>query len=211
MSVFFLWQTIIRYALLDHKHWKLVLSNWFQWFRWKDSALLTPFEFNDAVEVQTFDPINCRLALASHSGQIKMFDVDGSCKLTATWKASINDAIPSGLIFFGGANQNLLIHGTETGQMWVKFLTRLSTSQIRFFRVCRNAQNSTVLWTKTLAGGMLVLYNVVPVIFVFNTTLCSVEMQCFHLTKQNSSWTTSRPEHLTSIASRPIPHQGLSH
>lgn len=34
------------------------------------------FSFNDSVEAQSFDPLNYRLAIASHSGQIQMFTVD---------------------------------------------------------------------------------------------------------------------------------------
>lgn len=33
------------------------------------------------------------------------------------WTASLDNAIPSALTFFGGANQSLLIYGTETGEM----------------------------------------------------------------------------------------------
>jgi hypothetical protein len=89
------------------------------------------------VEAQAYDPINCRLAVASHSGQVKMFNVDkcgenrlpfDSCEcpdfieivsLTPIWTTNISNAIPSALMFFGGANQSLLIFGTETGEMLV--------------------------------------------------------------------------------------------
>lgn len=38
--------------------------------------MLAAFDFNDAVEAQAYDPINGRLAVASHSGRIKMFNID---------------------------------------------------------------------------------------------------------------------------------------
>lgn len=47
-----------------------------QQFLWKDAAMLAAFDFNDAVEAQAYDPINGRLAVASHSGRIKMFNID---------------------------------------------------------------------------------------------------------------------------------------
>ncbi|KAF8238334.1 hypothetical protein L208DRAFT_1375255 [Tricholoma matsutake] len=70
------------------------------------------------MEAQAYDPLNHRLADASHSGQVKLFNIE-KCA------------------FFGGANQSLLTLGLETGEM-----------------SCRDAQNSNILWTKTLAGGV---------------------------------------------------------
>lgn len=37
---------------------------------------LQAFEFNDSVAVQSFDATNQRLAIASHSGTLKLFSVD---------------------------------------------------------------------------------------------------------------------------------------
>jgi hypothetical protein len=39
-------------------------------------SFFTPFDFNDAVEAQAYDPLNCRLAVASHFGQMKLFNVE---------------------------------------------------------------------------------------------------------------------------------------
>ncbi|KAF8874087.1 WD40-repeat-containing domain protein [Infundibulicybe gibba] len=103
----------------------------------QESATLFPFDFNDAVETQAYDTLNHRLAVASHSGLIKMFSVENGVTLTTIWSAIMNDAIPRGLVFFGGGNQNLAIHGLETGEM-----------------TCRDAQTANVLWTKTLACGI---------------------------------------------------------
>ncbi|KAF8223748.1 hypothetical protein L208DRAFT_1381361 [Tricholoma matsutake] len=84
-----------------------------------------------------YDPLNRRLAVASHSGQMKLFNIEQCVNLVLVWTASIGNVIPRGLAFFGGANQSLLTLGLEMGEM-----------------SCRDAQNSNVLWTKTLAGGV---------------------------------------------------------
>jgi hypothetical protein len=47
-----------------------------QWFLWKNAVFFTPFDFNDAMEAQAYDPLNRRLAVASHSGQMKLFNVE---------------------------------------------------------------------------------------------------------------------------------------
>lgn len=53
-----------------------------QWFLWKNATLLNPFTHNDAVEAQAYDSLNRRLAVASHSGQIQMFNVDKASEMS---------------------------------------------------------------------------------------------------------------------------------
>jgi hypothetical protein len=47
----------------------------------KDSYQTSVFNFNDSVEAQSFDPLNRRLVVASHSGVLKMFGVENACEL----------------------------------------------------------------------------------------------------------------------------------
>jgi len=46
---------------------------------WKESRTCPVFTFNDAVEALAYDRLNSRLAITSHSGQVKLFGVD-KCK-----------------------------------------------------------------------------------------------------------------------------------
>ncbi|KAF8867894.1 WD40-repeat-containing domain protein [Infundibulicybe gibba] len=107
------------------------------WFLMKNASALSVFEFNDAVEAQAYDPLNQRLVVTSHSGKIKMYLVEKCLTVTELWSTNLENAIPRGVHFFGGANQNLLIHGLETGEM-----------------SCRDAQSSNIMWNKTLTGGI---------------------------------------------------------
>lgn len=47
-----------------------------QWFLWNAAVASSPFLFNDAVEAQAYDQMNLRLAVASHSGKIKLYSVE---------------------------------------------------------------------------------------------------------------------------------------
>jgi hypothetical protein len=38
-------------------------------------------------------------------------------ELTRLWAVTLNGAIPRSLLFFGGANQSILVHGLESGAM----------------------------------------------------------------------------------------------
>jgi hypothetical protein len=44
-------------------------------FSSQKSINFTPFAFNDAIDAQAYDPLNQRLVVASHSGEVKMFTV----------------------------------------------------------------------------------------------------------------------------------------
>ncbi|KAF8809198.1 hypothetical protein BYT27DRAFT_7094729, partial [Phlegmacium glaucopus] len=87
-------------------------------------------------ETQAYDHLNSRLVITSHSGQIKMFSLK-KANLKHLWTVNTSGVVPRAALFFGGANQSLLTFGLENGEM-----------------CCREAQNSNVLWKKTLAGGM---------------------------------------------------------
>lgn len=68
------------HAFLDGPHDILYIQR----FIWKDAVIAALFCFNDAVEAQAYDPLRQRLAVASHSGQIKMCEVENhgsSCLL----------------------------------------------------------------------------------------------------------------------------------
>ena len=43
------------------------------------SRTFNAFQFNDPVEAMSFDRTNCRLAASSHSGPVKVFNVDSNC------------------------------------------------------------------------------------------------------------------------------------
>ncbi|KAF8059013.1 WD40-repeat-containing domain protein [Lyophyllum atratum] len=107
------------------------------WLIWKESQTVTPFVFNDAVAGQAYDPLHCRLAVASQSGVMKVYSVEKCVNLTPLWTTSMEGAIPRGLNFFGGDNQYLLSLGLETGEM-----------------ICRDAQTSNIQWRKNLLGGV---------------------------------------------------------
>lgn len=99
----------------------------------------SPFASNDAINVQAYNPLNRCLAIASQSGEIKMFSVE-SCsehspaiftliltpslvKLTPLWTASMKGTIPRGLLFYGGTNQSLITLSLETAEMYIPSLT----------------------------------------------------------------------------------------
>jgi hypothetical protein len=46
---------------------------------WKEARTCPVFTFNDAVEALAYDRLNSRLAITSHSGHVKLFEVD-KCK-----------------------------------------------------------------------------------------------------------------------------------
>uniref|UniRef100_A0A8H8CE81 Uncharacterized protein n=1 Tax=Psilocybe cubensis TaxID=181762 RepID=A0A8H8CE81_PSICU len=95
------------------------------------------FAFNDSVEKMAFDKLNNRLAVTSHSGEIKVFAVNNT-SLRLLWADNIGKVITSGLFFFGGSNQSLLTIGLETSEM-----------------KCLDAsKRGPPLWTKHLIGGI---------------------------------------------------------
>ncbi|KAF8963378.1 WD40-repeat-containing domain protein [Flammula alnicola] len=104
-------------------------------FASKDAVTLSIFGFNDSIEAQAYDRVNSRLVLGSHSGEIKVFNVD-KLSLKVLWTVNIN-AIPRALFFFGGANQSLLTLGLESGEL-----------------TCWEAQKPNILWKKKLAGAI---------------------------------------------------------
>ncbi|KAG6912329.1 hypothetical protein DXG01_015343, partial [Tephrocybe rancida] len=125
------------------------------WFSQKALRAYDTFPFNDSVAVQAYDPMNKRLALASHGGTIKLYSVATTggftsglttgiptqyhiVDLTELWTIrSTADAIPIGLKFFGGGNQSIILHKIETGEM-----------------SCLDAQTSDQLWQKHMGCAM---------------------------------------------------------
>ncbi|KAG6915608.1 hypothetical protein DXG01_010723 [Tephrocybe rancida] len=104
-------------TLYSPKWGQVTTLTWLHWFVWKDSNTEDIFRLNDSVEAQVFDPLNRRLAVASHSGEIKLFDVE-DVVLTVVWSSTVEGgAIPQSLVFFGGANQSLLCLALETGEI----------------------------------------------------------------------------------------------
>ncbi|KAG6905967.1 hypothetical protein DXG01_016610 [Tephrocybe rancida] len=72
-----------------------------QWFVKKDSVTEPAFQFNDSVEALAFDPLNKRLFVASHSGQLRMYAFQAPRTLTVIWKSTMS-SIPRAPRFFGG-------------------------------------------------------------------------------------------------------------
>ena len=101
---------------------------------WKEACTCPVFTFNDAVEALAYDQLNSRLAITSHSGHVKLFDVD-KCKsfcvvlmsilisfwtavvLKPIWAINTRNNIPHAVFFFGGAKQFLLTLALESGEM----------------------------------------------------------------------------------------------
>lgn len=61
-----------------HQMWLQISHLCDQWFLWKNQVTSSVFDSNNAVEAQAYDPVNYRLAVASQSGCIKMFRIEGS-------------------------------------------------------------------------------------------------------------------------------------
>ncbi|KAF9472479.1 WD40 repeat-like protein [Pholiota conissans] len=100
----------------------------------RDAKTTTVFAFNDAVEAIAYDRINSKMAITSHSGQVKMFAVD-KMSLKLLWTANMNNAIPRAVFFHGPSNSLLMTLGLETGEI-----------------CCREVESANSLWKKTLNG-----------------------------------------------------------
>jgi len=99
---------------------------------WTEARTCQVFTFNDAVEALAYDRLNSRLAITSHTGHVKLFDVD-KCKsfyvvlisisswmavvLKPIWAINTGNDIPRAVFFFGGAKQFLLTLALESGEM----------------------------------------------------------------------------------------------
>ena len=104
-----------------------------QLFPWKEARTCPVFTFNNAIEALAYDRLNSRLAITSHSGQVKLFNVDkckrlcytdididlilGAVVLKPMWAINTGNDILRAVFFFGGAKQFLLTLALESGEM----------------------------------------------------------------------------------------------
>ncbi|KAG6835247.1 hypothetical protein H0H93_003556, partial [Arthromyces matolae] len=111
-------------------------------FLWKEAKTNFIFEVNDAVEAQAYDSINARLALAGHSGILKVFKLR-SKTLVPLWSLKPYSDIPRFLQFFGPGNQLLASSYLEHGEIGnaaispdgnTMLLDNLTTKE---FNICR--------------------------------------------------------------------------
>ncbi|KJA13231.1 hypothetical protein HYPSUDRAFT_209716 [Hypholoma sublateritium FD-334 SS-4] len=98
------------------------------------SRTFTSFDFNDAVEAMSFDRINSRLAISSHSGQIKVVTVSTNLGLQPLWQSKVDAAIPRALFLHGANNSLLMTLSLETGEL--------------------EADSGSRLWAKPLEGAI---------------------------------------------------------
>lgn len=112
----------------------IISSSSSQWVNIKDANTVAAFTTDDAVESISYDALNVRLAVSSHSGHIRVFRVqDGSecipipgkrrttyehhtATLSPAWKLKLDYGIPRGLRFFGSSGESLLAHCLESGE-----------------------------------------------------------------------------------------------
>ncbi|KAG6884258.1 hypothetical protein C0993_012731 [Termitomyces sp. T159_Od127] len=76
-------------------------------FVWTEASTSFPFNVNDPVESQAYDNVNSRLALASHSGILKVFKLRRK-SLILLWEVNTQTDIPRSLHFFGSGKRYLL-------------------------------------------------------------------------------------------------------
>ncbi|KAG6814631.1 hypothetical protein H0H93_012819 [Arthromyces matolae] len=89
-----------------------------RWFLQKKLKHHLAFDFNDSVALASYDPLNQRVAFASHGGTVKLFNIDAGGKITERWVLPATPGIlPASLAFFGSGNQSLLYLKVETGEM----------------------------------------------------------------------------------------------
>ncbi|KNZ79438.1 hypothetical protein J132_09973 [Termitomyces sp. J132] len=105
-------------------------------FLWNEATTTFPFDVNDPVEAQAYDPVNRRLALASHSGLLKMFKLR-SKSLILLWDVKLYSDIPRSLQFFGPGNRYVLSAFLEQGEI-----------------ISYNGENATIEWRRLLLGGI---------------------------------------------------------
>ncbi|KAK0442622.1 WD40-repeat-containing domain protein [Armillaria borealis] len=104
----------------------------------KTSSMAKVFDFNDSVEVQALDSLNQRLAVASHSGRVKMFKIDRQKNvLEPLWTFKVTTDIPRSLLFYGNGNQQVLIHTLCVGRV-----------------LCREANTGSAVSEDRLDGGV---------------------------------------------------------
>ncbi|KAG6896250.1 hypothetical protein C0992_009511 [Termitomyces sp. T32_za158] len=107
-----------------------------QKFVWVEAVTTFPFNVNDPVEAQAYDSVNSKVALASHSGVIKVFKLRRK-SLILLWEINDQSDIPRSLQFFGSGKRYLLSSMLESGEI-----------------ICRNGDDSTVEWKRLLLGGI---------------------------------------------------------
>lgn len=130
------------------------------------------FDFNDAVEAQTYDRLNSRLAISSHSGCVKMFFVDKSEQYHHIIGLKSGQLIfPSSVIETGVEYQYWPDNSSLSYVLWgctratvdvrsgkrgdVRFSQhQLLNLLINDYSCCREAQTSNLLWEKTIDGAM---------------------------------------------------------
>ncbi|KAK7013875.1 hypothetical protein R3P38DRAFT_3206441 [Favolaschia claudopus] len=71
---------------------------------------------DDPVEVQALDPPRLRFAIASQSGQVRMFCIRDLVTLSPLWSFRVDD-IPRDISFQGSRSEALIIHTCCTGQI----------------------------------------------------------------------------------------------
>ncbi|KAF8518163.1 WD40-repeat-containing domain protein [Hysterangium stoloniferum] len=73
------------------------------------------FPLNDSIESFAFDPSAQRLAITSHYGQLKVFQVDHA-HLTKLWEDTLPDVIPQA-VSFADEGTSVIVYVMETGMM----------------------------------------------------------------------------------------------
>lgn len=124
--------------------------------------------------------------------------------LTVIWATNMKTSIPRGLLFFGGANQSLLTHGLETGEMYVTFL-------LPGLPIWKRHPGAVVMPNPRMCFGprlwpaeCMFFYRIVSQITYIAKYLA--EMLSCRLTKLCCSLTTSHLEISTSIIFLPLFH-----
>lgn len=142
-----------------------------QKFVWNEAATSFPFNVNDPVEAQAYDNINVKLALASHSGVIKVFKLHRSrisyssmfFSCTSDWCLSRKPDSSLGgqqywytsivaILWFWQAIPFDIFPGRRRNVRILHYL--YSNPDMVDNSVCYNGEDSTIEWRWLLLGGM---------------------------------------------------------
>jgi len=92
-------------------------------FKQLSSTAVLPF--NEPVEAMDYDSDKCRLVLTSHSGRIKLFQVEKNGTVISMWTKNWNDTIEGKCVIprsvhFTSKGENIAIFGLESGMLVLK-------------------------------------------------------------------------------------------
>ncbi|KAJ7713916.1 WD40-repeat-containing domain protein [Mycena metata] len=119
------------------------------------STTTAVFRLDDSVEVQALDLLRSRFAVASHSGQIRMFGLKDSKFLVPLWNIQVQD-IPRGIFFDGTDNERLTVHTCCLGDVY-SINSSSTYDDFADSGVCSiycNSESGKLIGRTRLAGGV---------------------------------------------------------